>query len=52
MVLGIVETLDKWGKEFQGFMLENSRNPIVWVGLFFLGILVFVLTYNALNKNQ
>ena len=52
MILGIMETLEKWGEEFQGFLLDNSRNPVVWVGMFLLGLVVFFLTYNALNKHQ
>lgn len=52
MILEIMDTLNKWGDQFKGFMLDNSRNPVVWIGLFFLGLLIFFLTYNSLNRNQ
>ena len=34
------------------FMIDNSDHAILWIVLFFGGILVFFLTYNALNKNK
>lgn len=52
MILGIMEILNEWGEQFQGFMLDNSRNPVVWIGLFLLGLVVFGLTYSALNKHR
>lgn len=39
-------------ENFKNFIIENSRNPILWIALFFIGILVFAFTYNALNKNK
>lgn len=33
------------------FVLANSRNPFLWVGIILLGLLVFELTYKALNKD-
>lgn len=51
MVLGILESLDKAGKTVQNFLIGAERNPIVWIGLFLLGLAVFFLTYNALHKD-
>ena len=39
-------------ENFKGFILENSDNAILWICLFFGGLIVFWLTYNALNKNK
>ena len=39
-------------ENFKNFIIENSRNPILWIALFFGGLLVFFLTFNALNKNK
>jgi hypothetical protein len=39
-------------ENFKNFIIENNTNPVLWVALFFIGILVFYLTFNALNKNK
>lgn len=39
-------------ENFKSFIIDNNTNPLLWIGLFFIGILVFFLTYNALNKNK
>lgn len=51
MLLNIVDSINKVAKDFQGWLVENSRNPVLWVGLFFGGLLVFFITYNALHKD-
>lgn len=51
MILGILESLDKIGKSFQDFLIDAERNPVVWIGLFLLGLAVFFLTYRALHKD-
>ena len=39
------------GASIKDFVLANSRNPFLWVGIILLGLLVFELTYKALNKD-
>ena len=39
-------------ENFKNFIIDNSHNAILWICLFFGGILIFFLTYNALNKNK
>ena len=39
-------------ENFKGFILENSDNAILWICLFFGGLIVFWLTYNALHKRD
>jgi hypothetical protein len=51
MVLGIWESLGKAGDSVRDFLINADRNPVVWIGLFLLGIAVFFFTYNALHKN-
>lgn len=50
MILNIIDNINKVADNFKGWIIENSTNPLLWVGLFFLGILVFVVTYRALNR--
>ena len=51
MVLNIVDSINEAAKNFQGWIIEHGNNPVLWVGLFFLGLLIFYITYNALHKD-
>lgn len=51
MLLGIIDTLEKWGDNVREFLIDSGRNPVIWIGLFVLGLVVFFLTYNALHKD-
>ena len=50
-MLGIIETLEEWIQPFKDFIIKNHGNPILWGGLILLGLAVFTIVYNALNKN-
>ena len=51
-VLGIIEKLDKWSKQFQGWIEKNYSNPLLWVGILAFGILLFKVLYDGLNKKD
>lgn len=51
-VLGIIESLEKALKPFREWIQDNYSNPIMWLGLFVLGLLVFQFTYSALQKEK
>ncbi len=50
------ENIWKWLEDvmntFKDFVLDHYENPLMWLGFFLLGILVFTLTYNALTKHK
>ena len=50
MILNIIDSISEVADNFKSWIIDNSTNPLLWVGLFFLGIFVFVATYRALNK--
>lgn len=52
MVLNLFETLEQLSEKFKGWIIENGANPLLWSGLFLLGLVVFWFTYNALQKNK
>ena len=52
LVLGIMETVDKWGETIQEFLRQHGRNPILWMVFFGVGLLIFFTTYNALQKEK
>ena len=50
MILNIIDSINEIANNFKEWIINNGGNPILWVGLFFLGIFVFSVTYRALNK--
>lgn len=36
----------------RNWIIEHQSEPALWIGLFFLGLLVFFVTYNALQKEK
>ena len=50
MILNIIDSINDVADNFKEWIINNSNNPLLWIGLFFLGILVFVVAYRALNK--
>lgn len=48
----MLSTLREFGLTFRDWLIENQRNPILWIGLFLLGLLIFALAYNALQKEK
>lgn len=51
-MLTIMDSINKAGDSVKDFFISSDRNPVIWIGLFLIGIVVFFLTYNALNKNK
>lgn len=47
----IWDSINKAADSFKEWIIANSMNPLLWVGLFFLGIFIFVATYRALHKD-
>lgn len=55
MYLSIWTTISSWVVEFfenfKAFVIENSRNPVMWIGFVIIGLLVFEFVYNALHRD-
>ena len=52
MMLNVWETISKIPENFKDWIIENGRNPILWTGLFLLGLVIFGITYRALHKDK
>ena len=52
MILGIVDKLNEIAEPFKDFIMNNHNNPLLWLGLFLIGLVIFWLTYSALNKDN
>ena len=54
MVLNIFTDISEWftkvTEPVKEFIIENTRNPILWVGIILVGLIIFEITYKALNK--
>ncbi len=52
MVLDFMDTLNEWGSKLQAWLVEAVKNPFFLLLFIVVGILVFKLTYDALNKHR
>lgn len=50
MTLALMDTLKEWAEKLRDWTISNTNNPVFWLAAFLLGILIFKLTYDALNK--
>lgn len=48
----VVKVVTDISENFKKFITDNDGNMFLWMGLFFGGLALFYLTYNALNKNK
>jgi len=51
LLFNLLEELEKIMGDFQSFIIENKNNPVLWVGLFVVGLLVFKAVYSSLSKD-
>lgn len=47
----IVKVIENVSNGFKEFIIENGTNPVLWMVLFFGGVLIFWAVYNYLHKN-
>ncbi len=51
MILNIFDSINQASKDFQGWIVEHGSNPVLWICLFFGGVILFFVTYNLLHKD-
>ena len=47
-----MDAINEFFGKVQDWVVTEGENPVFWLILFFGGIGIFLLTYNALHKNQ
>ncbi len=52
MLLSIWSEMNKMAENFKDWIIEHSTNPLLWISLFLLGLAIFFITYNALQKEK
>lgn len=48
----IWNALQKAADIFKDWIIEHQSNPLLWIGIVLLGMAVFFMTYNALQKEK
>lgn len=52
MMLDIIESINDFVEPFKAWIEENHNNPFMWLAFVLIGIAIFAITYNALNKDH
>lgn len=53
MILNLWETINTFADNIKDWIVENGQNnPVLWVGLFLLGLAIFGITYRTLSKHK
>ena len=52
MMLSLWDSINKVAENFKEWIIKNGTNPFLWIGLFLLGLLIFAITYKALQKEK
>lgn len=51
-MLNIVDKIDDFIQPFKSWVVNNHNNPFMWLAFVLIGIAVFAITYDALNKHN
>ncbi len=52
MILDIIDSINEFIEPARSFVEDNHNNPFMWLAFVLIGIAIFAITYNALNKNN
>ena len=44
--------LNELSERFKDFMVSHDQSVALYTGLFMLGLLIFIIVFNALNKDN
>ncbi len=52
MILSIIDSINEFIEPAKAWVIDNHNNPFMWLAFVLIGIAVFAITYNALNKDH
>lgn len=52
MILDLWSKLNDWSESIKQYMIHNDQNLVLYTCLFLLGLAIFAVTFNALNKDK
>lgn len=47
----IWDKLNEWANSFKEFIVEQSRNPFLWVIIIVIGLIIFEFVYKKLHRD-
>ena len=47
----IWDKLNEWAANFKEFIIENSRNPFMWVIIIIIALIIFEFVFKKLSKD-
>lgn len=50
--LSIIDELNKKSESIRDWISEHGNNPLFWLAVFCVGIIIFFITYNALQTEK
>ena len=51
-MLSIIDSINKFVEPFKTWVDNNHNNPFMWLAFVLIGLAIFKITYDVLNKNQ
>ena len=50
-LLDILKTLEEWSDKLEAWLDKHYGNPILWVGIVVVGLVLFKTVFSSLNKD-
>lgn len=51
-ILTIWEKLNEWSENLKSFMVNHDQSPIIYGGLFLIGLGIFAIVFSILHKDE
>ena len=52
VLFNLMEELEKIGSNIKDFIMTNSTNPLLWIGLFIGGVAIFKAVFHVLDNDK
>lgn len=50
MVLTIWENIEKFLVDVKQFFIDHTHDPVLWIGIIIVGLIIFEIVFQALHK--
>ena len=52
MILDLWTKLNEWSEALKEFLLNHDQSVILYTTLFLIGLVIFIIAFNSLNKDN
>jgi hypothetical protein len=52
MTLSIIDSINNFIEPAKAWVINNHGNPFMWLAFVLIGLAVFAITYDALNRHN